>query len=156
MLEAELMYILEALSWTKEFQGQPINIECDSLLAISAIQKKLSNHSKLGYIIDQCNEILGSRDDLSIGFVKKHAKTVDHKLARIPCALDCFIISLSRSFYIFGVGDPIVGLLEQLMKVCLSLKKSTKYNENCVIKEGSNSCFFLLSKKIMLLLVLQR
>lgn len=88
VLETELVGIFEALLWTTELSTQVITIESDSLLSISAISKHQSNMLELADIINNCREILQSRNEVSVVFVRKQANKVAHEMARLPFAVN--------------------------------------------------------------------
>ena len=63
--------MVNMVKWSRELQDSPITIETDSLPTVNAIHKGGVNHLDLGHIVQQCREILVSRDDLSVVFAKK-------------------------------------------------------------------------------------
>lgn len=95
VLEAESVGVLEALLWSVTFPNIPITIESDSLLTVSAVKKDAEHYLELGQIFRQCREILASRSNLGVVFVKKLANNVAHGMARLPCALNSYNILMS-------------------------------------------------------------
>lgn len=105
VLEAESSAILEGLMWSQEFRANYIIIESDSKLSVDAIGKPGDNRLELGNIMKQYRDIIRSRCGLSVDFVRKRANRVTHRLARIPCELNSFIV----------ISSPPVFMLETLL-----------------------------------------
>lgn len=105
VVEAELVRILEALKWTDEFHGQGFIVESDSLLSVQAVKGSRQNFLEAGVLIEHCRTILGSKTNVSLSFVKKHANRVAHLMARIPCTLNSFV----------GFSSPPLSVLETLV-----------------------------------------
>ncbi|XP_074359593.1 uncharacterized protein LOC141699337 [Apium graveolens] len=101
-LEAELVGILEAIKWSAEFQGNTICIESDSLCSVQAIKGQDQNQLETGLLIDQCRELLKSRDWVLLSFIKKQANKVAHLLAKLPFTLNSFIVLSSPPSYVLG------------------------------------------------------
>lgn len=105
VLEAELTGITEALSWSQEIAGGSVVIESDSLLSVNAVNNQQVNLLELGDLLNQCSTILRSNVGLSVGYVRKQANKVAHKIARFPCELNSFVVNPS----------PPMHLLETLL-----------------------------------------
>lgn len=101
-LEAELVGILEAIRWSVEFQGNTICIESDSLCSVQAIRGQDHNQLEAGLLIDQCRDFLRNREWVSLSFIKKQANRVAHLLARLPYALNGFIVYSSPPSSVLG------------------------------------------------------
>lgn len=97
VLEAEEVGIMEALPWTDDFPAHAIVVESDPLQGINAINKENVNLLEQGDVIEQCRNILRRKVGISVVYVKKRANKMAHRLARIPCELNSFIISSSTS-----------------------------------------------------------
>lgn len=105
VLEAELVGILEALLWSEELAVRNVKVESDSMLGVKAINKPGTNYLELGDLVRQCRSILDHKNGVSVGYIRKRANEVAHKMARIPCELNSFVISPS----------PPILLLETLL-----------------------------------------
>ena len=141
VLEAELVGILEALIWTSAFSGYMIIIESDSLLSVKAIQGNNQNQLEAGMLVDQCRDILRTRELVSLGFVKKHANRVASELARLPCTLNSFIIVSST----LCVGDTYVGCLKFIFKN----KKQKQFCYSSLQVDEVKSCLFIYAHFII-------
>ena len=95
VLEADTVGVLEALSWSKEFSNNPVIIETDSMLTVSAVKRNTMHYLELGSIFQQCRGILAERSDLNLVFVNKLANSVAHEMARLPCELNSCEIFMS-------------------------------------------------------------
>lgn len=102
VLEAELVGILEAIRWSAEFQRHTITIESDSLCSVQAIKGRDQNQLEAGLLVDQCRDMLKSREWVSLSFVKKQANRVAHLLARLPCTLNSFTDLSSPPSHVLG------------------------------------------------------
>lgn len=67
---------------------------------MNAVNKAVQNHQKLGNIIEQCQEFLASRVNISVVFIKKQANKIAHKLTRLPCELNSFTIIMSPPLFL--------------------------------------------------------
>lgn len=105
VLEAETAGILEALNWLDELPEQVSTVESDPMLSVDAVNRMHQNRMELGDIIEHCRSILGSKDGVSVVFIWKHANSVAHLLARLPCTFNSFVDYLS----------PPVCVLETLL-----------------------------------------
>lgn len=134
------MIMVNMVKWSRELQGSPITIETDSLPTVNAIHKGGVNHLELGHIIQQCREILVSRDDLSVVFAKKLANNVARGMVRLPCTLNS-----SNNFTVSSefVGDHYVRSFFYLMKVFIfQQKKKKKTINNSVPKDIANTIIY--------------
>lgn len=67
-------------------------IESDSMLIVCAVKKTMVHYMELGHVFQHSRWLLVDRSTLSLGFVKKLANNVAHKMARLPCELSCCAI----------------------------------------------------------------
>ena len=92
VMEAEMVGITEALSWLQQISvPNQVIIESDSQLCVNAIYRDNSNLLEIGNLIQQCRSVISSRGGVLVEFVRKQANKVAHELAKIPCALNCFL-----------------------------------------------------------------
>ncbi|XP_074342433.1 uncharacterized protein LOC141679985 [Apium graveolens] len=95
VVEAETTAILEGLLWIKDLTARPVIIESDSLLSVNALNNNILNWFEVGNMVGQCKEIMRARSGVSIVFGRKQVNKVAHVLAKLPCDLNSFVISLS-------------------------------------------------------------
>ncbi|XP_074363909.1 uncharacterized protein LOC141704585 [Apium graveolens] len=95
VVEAETTAILEGLLWIKDLTAGPVIMESDSLLYVNALNNNILNWFEVGNMVGQFKEILRARSGVSIIFGRKQVKKVAHVLAKLPCDLNSFVISLS-------------------------------------------------------------
>ncbi|XP_074356663.1 uncharacterized protein LOC141696419 [Apium graveolens] len=93
VLEAEIVAIREGLRWLEDFTFSRVEVESDSLLFVQAINSPQVNLLEIGFIIDECRDILECRTGWSLSFAKRHANKAAHLMARLPCLLDCQSVS---------------------------------------------------------------
>lgn len=90
-MEAESIGNAEALSWLKKLLVTDVTIESDSQLCVNAINRDNINLIEFGNLMQQCKSVVSSIGGVLIDFVKKQANNVAHKIAKIFCALNCFL-----------------------------------------------------------------
>ncbi|KAL8090653.1 hypothetical protein AgCh_039909 [Apium graveolens] len=61
VLEAEIVAIREGLRWLEDFTFSRVEVESDSLLFVQAINSPQVNLLEIGFIIDECRDILECR-----------------------------------------------------------------------------------------------
>lgn len=105
VLEAEVMAIFEALKWLEDMHPMEVMIESDSLLAVRAMNKEYLNYMELGTIVKQCKEMIASKGNISIHYIKRQANKVAHELAKIPCEPNSFVV----------IQSPPDSLLETIL-----------------------------------------
>lgn len=110
VLEAELTGIWEAILWSQEVEGGPITVESDSLLGVNAVNQGHDNVLEIGDLVQQCQKLLRSNDNISISHIKKQANKVARSLARFPYELNCFNV----------IPSPPSCLLETLLSDALA------------------------------------
>ena len=89
VLEAEVIAIKEGLHWLSTLPHQFVEIESDSLLSVKALNHTHNNALEVGFMLDECRDIIRSRPGFSIIFAKRQANKAAHLMARLPCLLDC-------------------------------------------------------------------
>lgn len=91
VFEAEAIGAKEALSWIKEqgLQNHRILLESDSLMVVRGLTGRVLNLLEVGEVLDQCKILLNELTSTSIHFVRNQANRVAHKIARLPCLVDC-------------------------------------------------------------------
>lgn len=67
-------------------------IESDSLLGIQAVQQGQQNLLEFGDMILLCRDLLHCNNRLVVRFVRNQANEVAHKMARIPCEVNSFLV----------------------------------------------------------------
>lgn len=105
VFEAEAWGVLQALRWIQSLPVSEVEVECDSLLTVSALHKRTEFCLEVGFILADCISILCSRPDITVSFVKKQANKVAHLLARVPC-----LVNSSNDFL-----SPPPSVLETLL-----------------------------------------
>lgn len=95
VMEAEMVGIAEALSWLKQLPVSDVVIESDSELCVNAINGDNTNLLELGNLVQQCKSEVCSRGGVLVDFIRKQANRVAHMIAKIPCALNCFLDFMS-------------------------------------------------------------
>ena len=103
--EAEVVAINEGLHWVASLPYQKVEIESDSLLSVQALNRSNDIALEVGFVFDDCRDIIQSRTGLSVTFAKRQANKAAHLMARLPCLLECQSIFTS----------PPSTLLETLM-----------------------------------------
>lgn len=91
VFEAEVVGIIEALSWiqVQQFGQVVVQVESDSMLAIKAIVGEGMSMLEVGLVIEDRKRMLRSMRNTSICFVRKNVNSVAHELVRIPCLVNC-------------------------------------------------------------------
>lgn len=74
-MEAEARGIQEAINWLEDLCLVGINIECDSELAVKAVNGKVEYYLEVGHIIEFCKQKLRQRPHLTLS-CKKSKQTV--------------------------------------------------------------------------------
>lgn len=92
VVEAEMIGILEALSWANDSIPGRVIVESDSLISVQAVQQDKENLLEVGDITQQCRDLLQSNDRFSLRFVRNQANRVAHCMAKIPCELNSFSV----------------------------------------------------------------
>lgn len=105
VLEAESIGVKEALSWIMQRGDANVIIETDSLLTVRALQGKKNYKLEVGHVIDHCKWQLQSAPGLVVSHIRKQANKAAHRLARLPCSINCFHVFTS----------PPTRLLETIM-----------------------------------------
>lgn len=100
VMEAEMVGILETLTWLEVLPAPEVIIESDSLMAVNAINKDHTNLLEQGNMVQHCRTLMRERGGVSLEFVRKRANKVAHKMARIPCELDSFIVNSSPPLFL--------------------------------------------------------
>ena len=95
VVEAEMVGIVEALSWINHLPVSIVTIESDSQLCVNTIKGSNSNLLEFGNLVHQCKHMISSRGGVLVDFVRKQANRVAHKIAKIPCELNCFLDFMS-------------------------------------------------------------
>lgn len=67
-----------------------VDIECDSLLTVQALNKDITNYHEVRNILQVSRDLLKECPDISVVFVKNQANKVAHVFARVPCEDGCF------------------------------------------------------------------
>ncbi|XP_074356198.1 uncharacterized protein LOC141695888 [Apium graveolens] len=70
VLEAEPQGMLQALRWITELGIKNVELECDSMIAVQAINRGTKNLFKVGNIFQDCRIISSNRPDVTIQYVK--------------------------------------------------------------------------------------
>lgn len=109
IVEAEIIAILEGLSWLEELQVNTSIIDSDSLLSVNAINRSYQNYLELSSLVQHCKSIISSRGGFSVFHVRKQANKVAHKMAKIPCEPNSFVV----------MSSPPLSLLETLLSDAL-------------------------------------
>ena len=86
-MEAEAIVVYEALCWIESMGLGKVEVECDALNVVSALQKGTAYFSEVGSILDSCRHILRQRSNLKVQHVRRQANSVAHSLAKLPCLL---------------------------------------------------------------------
>ncbi|CAH9072780.1 unnamed protein product [Cuscuta epithymum] len=90
-LEAELMGIREALSWLKDQDWNYVDVESDSLLAISEIRLG-SNVSSFGLLAEDIRELSSSFTGIDFHHIRRSANRAAHAIAReVSSMSDCCV-----------------------------------------------------------------
>ncbi|KAL8093812.1 hypothetical protein AgCh_035623 [Apium graveolens] len=110
VVEAELCGIAEALAWAQEVIAGEVVIESDSLTDVNAVRNGQENLLELGDIVHHCKDMLRDHKRFMVSFVRRQANQVAHKIARIPCELNSFIV----------ISCPPSYLLETLLSESLN------------------------------------
>ncbi|CAH9054798.1 unnamed protein product [Cuscuta epithymum] len=84
--EAELIGIREALSWTKEYGCERIEVESDAAKAISEIRDG-SSVSIAGILADDIRELRSYFTEISFSHVRRSANRAAHVLAQAACSM---------------------------------------------------------------------
>lgn len=95
VFETECIGVREALPWLQNYREWRVVVETDSLLTADALCTDRNNLLEVDHVLDQCKILLHSLPGVCVRHIRKHANTVAHSLARIPCLLNCFIMFTS-------------------------------------------------------------
>ncbi|XP_017224846.1 uncharacterized protein LOC108201070 [Daucus carota subsp. sativus] len=92
VVEAEMVGVIEAISWANQLQIPSVIVETDSQLCANAIKGENSNNNllEIGNLIQQCKALIRSSSRVLVDFVRKQANRVAHQIAKIPCMLNGF------------------------------------------------------------------
>lgn len=88
VMEAEATRVYEAIKWINSTGLHHVVIESDSQLVVHDLHAEDSYQLEVGHIIDECEEKLKERADLSVFHVKKQANKAAHLMVRVPCLLN--------------------------------------------------------------------
>lgn len=73
VIEAEAGAILEAIKWSSSMGLQNVEIECDSMNAVQAINNGIESYLEAGVVFQECRNLLKDRRDVLLSYVKKQA-----------------------------------------------------------------------------------
>ncbi|KAM6545850.1 hypothetical protein CsatB_026586 [Cannabis sativa] len=82
---AKILSVKEALSWIKRNNKSNVILEMNCILVGQAILSLVSMPSIFGLFVQDCQFILSSLSNVSIGHVKRSANKVAHCMARCAC-----------------------------------------------------------------------
>ncbi|KAM6547197.1 hypothetical protein CsatB_018873 [Cannabis sativa] len=102
---AEIMGIMEALSWLKNHSYTQAIVETDSLVCAEAIRSAEVFVSSFGSVVEDCKKIFKSLFNVSLLFVKRSANCVAHFVARHSISL------AERMFSINSVPMELMSIL---------------------------------------------
>ncbi|XP_074343069.1 uncharacterized protein LOC141680867 [Apium graveolens] len=82
---AEINGIKEALSWIDRHSWPPVVLETDSLVCVQAINSNMFMPSQFGLLVQDCQESLFSKRNITLRYVKRSANKAAHCIARDSC-----------------------------------------------------------------------
>ena len=89
VFEAEITAIKEGLRWLSTLPYQHVTIESDSMLAVKALTQSHDNILEIGFLLDECRDMIFSSPGFSLTFAKRQANKAAHLMARLPCLPGC-------------------------------------------------------------------
>lgn len=81
VLEAEAVGMMETIVWASEFPDQPIVVESDAQLVISALQRQKLYHLEVGIVMEECQGVLSGWNNVQVAYVNRLANKAAHLLA---------------------------------------------------------------------------
>ncbi|CAH9124776.1 unnamed protein product [Cuscuta epithymum] len=85
-LEAELIGIMEALSWLQGTDWKIVDVESDASRAIMEITRG-SSCSSYGLVADDIRDIAKNFSSISFSHIRRSANRIAHELARAACSM---------------------------------------------------------------------
>lgn len=89
VFEAETRGVLE---FGETMSERNVIVVSDSLLAANAICKSVMYQHEVGHILDECREILESKRNISLYFIKRQANNTTHLMDHVPCHIHYYYI----------------------------------------------------------------
>uniref|UniRef100_A0A803P367 RNase H type-1 domain-containing protein n=1 Tax=Cannabis sativa TaxID=3483 RepID=A0A803P367_CANSA len=90
---AEIIGMMEALSWIKRKGWEDVIIETDSSMVVQALNSSVHMSSYFGLLVEDCRLILSTLKNVLISFVYRSANKAPHCLARESCYLSGFLFN---------------------------------------------------------------
>ncbi|XP_060960654.1 uncharacterized protein LOC133031222 [Cannabis sativa] len=78
----EAIGIKEALSWIKNKKWQNVQVETDSMVTVQGIRSNQKMNSTFGLVVQDCQFLLSSLNNVNLFFIRRSANRVAHVIAR--------------------------------------------------------------------------
>jgi ribonuclease HI len=80
--EAEALSLLEAIPFTINQVVPPVIFESDCKLLVDAVNSPYAPQDKAGYIISRCKDLMSSRNNYVVKYVRRQVNKGAHSIAR--------------------------------------------------------------------------